>query len=216
MINRVVLVGRLTKNPDLRYTQSGSAVASFTVAVERPFTNQNGDRDADFINCVMWRKAAENFANFTHKGAMVGIDGRLSTRNYENNQGQRVYVTEVTVDNFALLEPRSANPNNQGNFNQNAGFNNNQAFNNNAFSNANFGGAAPQQPANNAFGNENRVFESDNNVDLNSLPFASEPADSSQANVNINDQSAMSANQNQPASSADDRGDHPSIDDVPF
>lgn len=216
MLNRVVLTGRLTRDPELRYTGSGTAVCSFTVAVDRQFRNQQGNRDADFINCVIWRKSAENFANFTHKGAMVGIDGRLSTRNYENNQGQRVYVTEVTVDNFALLEPRSANPNNQGNFNQNAGFNNNQAFNNNAFSNANFGGAAPQQPANNAFGNENRVFESDNNVDLNSLPFASESADSSQANVNINDQSAMSANPNQPASSADDQGDHPSIDDVPF
>ena len=216
MLNRVVLTGRLTRDPELRYTGSGTAVCSFTVAVDRQFRNQQGNRDADFINCVIWRKSAENFANFTHKGAMVGIDGRLSTRNYENNQGQRVYVTEVTVDNFALLEPRSANPNNQGNFNQNTGFNNNQAFNNNAFSNANFGGAAPQQPANNAFGNENRVFESDNNVDLNSLPFASESADSSQANVNINDQSAMSANQNQPASSADDQGDHPSIDDVPF
>ena len=107
MINRVVLVGRLTKNPDLRYTQSGSAVASFTVAVERPFTNQNGDRDADFINCVMWRKAAENFANFTHKGSMVAVEGRLQTRSYENQQGVRVYVTEVVVDNFSLLETKA-------------------------------------------------------------------------------------------------------------
>ena len=107
MINRVVLVGRLTKNPDLRYTQSGSAVASFTVAVERPFTNQNGDRDGDFINCVMWRKAAENFANFTHKGSMVAVEGRLQTRSYENQQGVRVYVTEVVVDNFSLLETKA-------------------------------------------------------------------------------------------------------------
>ena len=107
VINRVVLVGRLTKNPDLRYTQSGSAVASFTVAVERSFTNQNGDRDADFINCVMWRKAAENFANFTHKGSMVAVEGRLQTRSYENQQGVRVYVTEVVVDNFSLLETKA-------------------------------------------------------------------------------------------------------------
>lgn len=107
LINRVVLVGRLTKNPDLRYTQSGSAVATFTVAVERPFTNQNGDRDADFINCVIWRKAAENFANFTHKGSMVAVEGRLQTRSYENQQGVRVYVTEVIVDNFSLLETKA-------------------------------------------------------------------------------------------------------------
>ncbi|MCQ4965529.1 single-stranded DNA-binding protein, partial [Bifidobacterium pseudocatenulatum] len=80
--------------------------ASFTLAVDRQFRNAQGERDADFINCVIWRKPAENFANFTHKGALVGIDGSLRTRSYENNQGQRVYVTEVQVDNFALLEPR--------------------------------------------------------------------------------------------------------------
>ncbi|GBG93663.1 single-stranded DNA-binding protein [Ligilactobacillus salitolerans] len=107
MINRAVLVGRLTRDPDLRYTSSGAAVASFTLAVDRPFTNRSGDREADFINCVMWRKAAENFANFTHKGSMVGIDGRIQTRNYENQQGNRVYVTEIVADNFALLESKS-------------------------------------------------------------------------------------------------------------
>lgn len=107
MINRVVLVGRLTKDPEVRYIQSGTAVVSFTLAVNRQYTNQQGQRDADFINCVIWRKPAENFANFTKKGSLVGIDGRLQTRNYENQQGQRVYVTEVIVDNFALLESRS-------------------------------------------------------------------------------------------------------------
>ena len=93
MINRVVLVGRLTKDPDLRYTQSGAAVATFTVAVDRQFTNQNGERGADFINCVIWRKAAENFANFTHKGSMIAVEGRLQSRSYENQQGNRGYVT---------------------------------------------------------------------------------------------------------------------------
>lgn len=109
MLNRVVLTGRLTKDADLRYTSSGVANGSFILAVNRSFTNANGDREADFINCVIWRKSAENFANFTHKGSLVGIDGRLQTRNYENQQGQRVYVTEVVVDNFSLLEPRSSN-----------------------------------------------------------------------------------------------------------
>lgn len=104
MINRTTLTGRLTRDVDLRYTPSGSAVGNFTLAVDRSFTNQQGEREADFINCVIWRKSAENFANFTHKGALVGIDGRIQTRNYENQQGQRVYVTEVVVENFALLE----------------------------------------------------------------------------------------------------------------
>ena len=106
MINRVILTGRLTKDPELKYTSSGAAVGTFSLAVNRQFTNANGDREADFINCVIWRKSAENFANFTHKGSLVGIDGRLQTRNYENQQGQRVYVTEVVVDNFSLLEKR--------------------------------------------------------------------------------------------------------------
>lgn len=107
MINRTVLVGRLTRDPDLRYTNSGAAVATFTVAVNRQFTNSQGEREADFINCVIWRKAAENFANFTHKGSLVGVDGRIQTRSYENQQGQRVYVTEVVVENFSWLESRA-------------------------------------------------------------------------------------------------------------
>ena len=115
MINRSVLVGRLTRDVDLRYTAGGTAVGNFTIAVDRQFTNSNGEREADFINCVIWRKSAENFVNFTHKGSLVGIDGRIQTRNYENQQGQRVYVTEVVVDNFALLEPKSANANNSTN-----------------------------------------------------------------------------------------------------
>ncbi|KRL05864.1 single-strand DNA binding protein [Liquorilactobacillus oeni DSM 19972] len=91
----------------MRYTSSGVAVATFTVAVNRQFTNQQGEREADFINCVIWRKSAENFANFTHKGSLIGVDGRIQTRSYENQQGNRVYVTEVIVDNFSLLESRS-------------------------------------------------------------------------------------------------------------
>ncbi|MDR0899327.1 MAG: single-stranded DNA-binding protein [Lactobacillaceae bacterium] len=107
MINRVVLVGRLTRDVELRYTGNGDAVGSFTVAVERNFTNSAGEREADFISAVIWRKAAENFANFTSKGSMVAIEGSLRTRNYQNNQGQTVYVTEVNVDNFSLLETRA-------------------------------------------------------------------------------------------------------------
>lgn len=106
MINSVTLTGRLGKDVELKYTESGLAVASGTLAVSRRFQTKNGEREVDWINFVIWRKSAENFANFTHKGSLVGIDGRIQTRNYENKQGQRVYVTEVVVDNFALLEPR--------------------------------------------------------------------------------------------------------------
>ncbi|WP_076645629.1 single-stranded DNA-binding protein [Latilactobacillus sakei] len=108
MINRVVLVGRLTRDVDLRYTQSGNAAGTFSLAVNRQFTNANGDREADFINCVIWRKSAENLSNYTHKGSLIGIDGRLQTRNYENKEGQRVYVTEVVVDNFSLLDSKAS------------------------------------------------------------------------------------------------------------
>lgn len=108
MINNVSLTGRLTKDIDLQYTQSGVAVASFTLAVARNYKDQDGNQQTDFIQCQIWRKAAENFANFTHKGSLVGIEGRIQTRNYDNQQGQKVYVTEVIVTNFSLLEPRNA------------------------------------------------------------------------------------------------------------
>ena len=89
-MNTVQLVGRLTKDVDLKFTQNGEAVANFTIAVNRNFTNQQGEREADFINCVIWRKSAENLANFTRKGSLIGLDGRLQTRSYDNQQGQRV------------------------------------------------------------------------------------------------------------------------------
>lgn len=109
MINNVVLVGRLTKDPDLRYTANGAAVATFTLAVNRTFTNASGEREADFVNCVIWRKPAETLANFTRKGSLIGVVGRIQTRNYDNQQGQRVYVTEVVCDNFQMLESRNVN-----------------------------------------------------------------------------------------------------------
>lgn len=108
MINRATFTGRLTKNVTLRQTPSGVSVGNFTVAVDRPFTDKNGNRGADFIRCVIWRKAAENFANFTHKGSLVGIDGRIQTGSYQNQQGETVYTTAVVVENFSLLEPRSS------------------------------------------------------------------------------------------------------------
>lgn len=122
MINNVVLVGRLTRDAELRYTQSNIAVATFTLAVNRPFKNEAGERDADFINCVIWRQSAENIANWAKKGSLIGITGVIQTRSYDNQQGQRVYVTEVVASNFQLLESRNSQQNNQGHQDHHGGY----------------------------------------------------------------------------------------------
>lgn len=100
MINNVVLVGRLTKDPDLRFTTNGAAVATFTLAVNRKSKNQHGNREEDFIHCVIWRKPAEILADYTKKGTLLGVVGRIQTRNYKNQSGQRIYVTEVMCESF--------------------------------------------------------------------------------------------------------------------
>lgn len=109
MINRVILTGRLTKDPELRYTPSGVAVVKFTLAVNRPFTNQRGEREADFISCIAWRKTAENVANYLAKGSVAGVDGRLQTRSYEAQDGRRVYVTEVVAESVRFLGSNRSN-----------------------------------------------------------------------------------------------------------
>ena len=106
MINNVTLIGRLTRDAELRYTPNNIATAQFNIACNRNFKNANDEYDADFINCVMWREQAERFCNWTRKGMLVGITGRIQTRNYENNDGKRVYVTEVVAENFQVLEKR--------------------------------------------------------------------------------------------------------------
>jgi single-strand DNA-binding protein len=111
MMNRVVLVGRLTKDPELSYTPAGVAVAKFTLAVNRSFSNQQGEREADFINVVVWRKAAESTANFLKKGSLAGVDGRIQTRNYEGNDGKRVFVTEVVAESVQFLSPKNSQDN---------------------------------------------------------------------------------------------------------
>ncbi|HEM4056628.1 TPA: single-stranded DNA-binding protein [Streptococcus suis] len=113
MINNVVLVGRMTRDAELRYTPSNQAVATFTLAVNRNFKNQDGEREADFINVVIWRQQAENLANWAKKGALIGVTGRIQTRSYDNQQGQRVYVTEVVAESFQLLESRGQQSNSQ-------------------------------------------------------------------------------------------------------
>lgn len=109
MINNVTLIGRLTKDADLRYTSTGKGVTTFMVAVNRNFTNQAGEREADFINCVIWGKPAENLASYTCKGSLIGVTGRLQSRSYDNQEGKKVYVTEVVVENYQLLESREMN-----------------------------------------------------------------------------------------------------------
>ena len=107
MINRVVLVGRLTKDPVLRKTANGASVVSFTVACTRRF-KQEGQPDADFINTVAWNKTADIVSQYTHKGSLVGVEGRIQTRSYDDKDGKRVYVTEVVADSVQFLESKSA------------------------------------------------------------------------------------------------------------
>ena len=122
-MNKVILIGRLTRDPELRYTSSNIATASFSLAVDRNFTNQNGEREADFINIVVWRKQAENCKNYLTKGSQVAIDGRIQTRSYDGQDGQKRYVTEVVADNVQFLGTRANNnmdTNSQPAFNDNA------------------------------------------------------------------------------------------------
>lgn len=154
MINSVCLVGRLTRDPELKYTTSNIAVATFSLAVNRNFKDANGERETDFINCVIWRQQAENLANWAKKGALIGITGRIQTRSYENQQGQRVYVTEVVAENFQMLESRAAREGgnaNQGNT---------------------FGQQAPQQQGPN-FARDSGPHRNSNPMDITSddLPF---------------------------------------------
>ena len=156
MINNVTVVGRLTRAVDLRYTSNGTAYASFTLATDRDFKNQNGEKETDFINCVMWRKPAENLANYTKKGSLIGIEGRIQTRNYDNQQGQRVYVTEVLTEKFSFLE--SAKKDDNGVLSSEG--TNTLGFNKNQNSSGNFANSDP-------FTSEGDVF----NVNDDDLPF---------------------------------------------
>ena len=170
MLNAVCLVGRLTRDPELKYTASNIAVATFSLAVNRNFKDANGEREADFINCVIWRQQAENLANWAKKGALIGITGRIQTRSYENQQGQRVYVTEVVAENFQMLESRAARE----------GSNANQGNTSGAFGNGYagpYGQQAPQQQApqqqNQGFAQGGSPFGNANPMDISDddLPF---------------------------------------------
>lgn len=171
MINSVCLVGRLTRDPELRYTPSNVAVATFSLAVNRNFKDANGERETDFINCVIWRQQAENLANWAKKGALIGITGRIQTRSYENQQGQRVYVTEVVAENFQMLESRAAREGSnasQGNYNNQA----NNFQQGNSYQNGNGQGGYSQQPQQTPNFSRNDTMQG-NPLDINDdlLPF---------------------------------------------
>lgn len=120
MINRVVLVGRLTKDPEFRTTQKGIDVATFTLAVNRNFTNAQGEREADFINIVVFKNQAKNVNNYLSKGKLAGVDGRIQSRSYENQEGRRIFVTEVVADSVQFLEPKNSNGGQQDTYQQQA------------------------------------------------------------------------------------------------
>lgn len=107
MINKVILIGRLTKDAELRYTSSNKAYASFSLAVQRDYKNTDGNYDSDFINIAMWGQIAETVNKYTHKGSLIAVEGRLQTRTYEDNNGNRKYITEVVANNINLLEPKN-------------------------------------------------------------------------------------------------------------
>lgn len=132
-MNKILLVGRLTKDPELRYTQSGIAVASFTLAVNRRFTNQNGEREADFINCVAWQKAAEFVANYFKKGQQMALEGRLQVRSYEGNDGQRRWVTEVVAEQIEFVRSKESGSNNSNSTGGNSGGSHNSSSGDNPY-----------------------------------------------------------------------------------
>ncbi|MEB7782260.1 single-stranded DNA-binding protein [Mammaliicoccus sciuri] len=170
MINRVALVGRLTKEPEYRVTPSGVQVATFTLAINRTFTNQNGERQADFINCVVFRTPAENVNKYLNKGNLAGVEGRLQSRSYENNEGKRVYVTEVVCDSVQFLEPKSNNQ--QQNNYQPPQYNQQQGYQQQNYQQSN----NYQQPQNNQYQSpqqHNPFTNANGSIDIQSedLPF---------------------------------------------
>lgn len=108
-MNKALLIGRLTRDPELRSTSTGRNVCQFSIAVNRNFTNANGEREADFINCVVWDKQAENLVKYQKRGNQIAVDGRIQTRNYEDKDGKRVYVTEILANNISFLDSKGTN-----------------------------------------------------------------------------------------------------------
>ena len=115
-MNKAIIIGRLTRDPEMRTTTSGTNSTSFTVAVSRNYTNANGERETDFINCVAWRKQAENIAKYCTKGSQVAVEGRIQTRSYDAQDGTKRYVTEIIADNVTFLGGRGSNVPSEDNY----------------------------------------------------------------------------------------------------
>lgn len=194
MINNVVLVGRLTRDPELRTTGNGTPTCQFTVACDRR-NKQPGQPEADFISCVAWTRTAENMCRYLHKGSLIGVEGRIQTRSYDNKEGRRVYVTEVVANSVQFLESRNASQNagasygqpqdqGYGGYGQNSyggssyKNNYNSSYSQNSYSNANYGSATPEpgqnpyaQPAGNELAGSG--YDESETLDIASddLPF---------------------------------------------
>lgn len=165
-MNKVFLIGRLTRDPELRYTGNNTPVATFSLAVNRNFTNQSGEREADFINIVVWRKQAENVKNYLNQGSQVAIDGRIQTRSYDGNDGQKRYVTEVVADNVEFLGSKNSSNNST---NTNAPTSNNT--NNNAGPTPYDFGPEPEPKGTNVDSNPFADFGSSIEISDDELPF---------------------------------------------
>lgn len=161
MINRVVLVGRLTKDVDLRKTPNGASVVSFTIACNRR-VKQQGQPDADFINCVAWNRVADLMAQYLHKGALIGVEGRIQTRSYDDRDGKRVYVTEIVADSVQFLESRGTSQQNTNAYApQNNGYNN-------------YGNGYNAQPMMGGYMQDERASSFDNEFAADTLDIASD------------------------------------------
>lgn len=169
MINRVILVGRITRDPEIRYLQNGTATVSFTLACDRQYVAQGGERGADFINCVAWRQTAEFISRYIKKGYMMSVEGRIQTRQYQDQQGQTKYVTEVLAEQVQNLTPRDPNQAPQQGFNQQ---NYNQGFSNQGYNNQGYQYQSPNRPQ---YPSQAPNEPQDNVLDLNvaddDLPF---------------------------------------------
>lgn len=159
-MNNVNLIGRLTKDVDLRYTQSGLAVGRFSVAIDRP-KKDGQSNGTDFPNCVAYGKTAENLANYVHKGEMVGVTGCIRTGSYDNKDGRKVYTTDVAVTSVQFLNPRPNGGQNNGNGYQNNGYQNNGGYQRQS---------APNSTNNGNF-SQNNAQNAQYNFDENDLPF---------------------------------------------
>lgn len=173
MLNRVILIGRLTRDPELRYTPAGVAVTQFTLAVDRPFSGGEGrEREADFIPVVTWRQLAETCANYLRKGRLTAVEGRIQVRNYENNEGKRVYVTEVIADNVRFLESNRDNaPREEGGGNSYSGSGGSSYGGGNS---SYGGGSSSNRPSNNSRNDSRDPFQDDGrpiDISEDDLPF---------------------------------------------